>query len=63
MRIEDVVESRSSYTRIEVWIWSSYKMIEDGMDKGFLHEGSRAVLVAGLPVGALEILLAVVRIG
>ena len=38
MRIEDVVESRSSYTRIEVWMWSSYKMIEDGMDKEFLHE-------------------------
>ena len=44
-------------------IWSLQKRIEDGMDKEILHEGSRAVLVAGLPVGALEILLAVVRIG
>ena len=29
----------------------------------FLHERSRAVLVAGLSVGALEVFLAVVRVG
>ena len=28
----------------------------------FLHEGSGAVLVAGLAIGALEVLLAVVRV-
>ena len=46
-----------------VWIRSSHKRIEDGMGKEVLHEGSRAVLVAWLPVCALEVLLAVVRIG
>ena len=39
------------------------KMLKIQQRQVFLHERSRAVLVAGLSVGALEVFLAVIRVG